>query len=400
MVLGAAVNCARGATCYGGSSLPLWVAVATPIVAAIGVVVALLQLPRLLRSVGISQEANTISTVSHCAQRYHDIMREINDAQYGVKRGDFKPGSWWYRYCDLQTEQFTFFQKGLLDPYVYELWMGELATSYPKAPKTGVETLATAHKRYLDETLRKDDALHRFFSKLQAIAHEEDVQARNDQVHELIRSTHARRSALGRLKKERPGYQKRESNPTSTNRAPPVTYQMVASADAIARQVTDLADQINADYSERELVVIGILTGAFMFVSDLIRHITVPVEVEFIRASSYGPGTTPGPVEIGDSNRTDLRDRHVLVVDDILDTGNTLKAVLKAIERQSPASVASCVLIAKRTTAVRDVAPEYVALNETPDVFVAGYGIDSSYRFRNLPNLYITEDGKLIPDRV
>lgn len=155
---------------------------------------------------------------------------------------------------------------------------------------------------------------------------------------------------------------------------------------AIQSRVSELARQISADYQAAgELLLIGVLRGSFIFLADLCRRLTAPARVEFIALSTYGDQTTTdGQVRMVMDLRTEVRGVHVLVVEDILDTGHTLDFLLEHLRARDPASLKSCVLVRKPARARVELAPDYLGF-DIPDVWVVGYGLDCAGRLRNLP---------------
>lgn len=146
-----------------------------------------------------------------------------------------------------------------------------------------------------------------------------------------------------------------------------------------------MAAQITADYPDRELTVIAILTGSLMFMSDLLRRIPLPLKLDCLSVATYqGKTTTSGEVVFKQLAVPDVGGRDVLILDDILDTGHTLAAVRKKLETARPRSIRVCVLLSKRKQRVRDVHADYIGF-EIDDEFVVGYGLDFMERYRNLP---------------
>jgi len=145
-----------------------------------------------------------------------------------------------------------------------------------------------------------------------------------------------------------------------------------------------MSRQIEHDYRGRELVVVSLLNGTVMFLADLIRHLSLPLRLDFIGVSSYGAGTTSGELIFTKELRLDVRGRDVLLVDDILDTGRTMKRVLGKLRRLRPRRIRTCVLLDKPSRRVERVQADYVGFT-IPDLFVIGYGLDYAERFRNLP---------------
>ena len=154
---------------------------------------------------------------------------------------------------------------------------------------------------------------------------------------------------------------------------------------AIHKRLEEMAAQITADYPDRELAVIAILTGSLMFVSDLLRRIPLPLKLDCLRVVSYHGKTQPsGEVICKQVAVPDVAGQDVLILDDILDTGYTLAAVRKKRETAKPRSIRVCVLLSKRKKRARDVDADYIGF-EIDDEFVVGYGLDLMERYRNLP---------------
>jgi hypoxanthine phosphoribosyltransferase len=152
----------------------------------------------------------------------------------------------------------------------------------------------------------------------------------------------------------------------------------------IARRIRELSQQIERDFAGRELVVVAVLNGTVMFLADLIRHLSLPLRLDFIGVSSYGLGTESGELVFTKELRLDVRGRDVLLVDDILDTGKTLSRVLAKVQELKPQRVKTCVLLEKAARRSEDVRADYVGFS-IPDLFVVGYGLDFAERYRNLP---------------
>ncbi|MDH3496136.1 MAG: hypoxanthine phosphoribosyltransferase [Gemmatimonadota bacterium] len=162
--------------------------------------------------------------------------------------------------------------------------------------------------------------------------------------------------------------------------------KVLISETQLRTRVTELAQQISHGYaSVDELFLIGILKGAFMFLADLTRALTIRHRVDFIALSSYGmKGARPGAVRLVLDLRESIRDRHVLVVEDIVDTGETLAYLLEMLAARHPASLKTCALVTKPSRRVKPVPLEYVGF-EIPDAWVVGYGLDYKERYRTLP---------------
>ena len=171
--------------------------------------------------------------------------------------------------------------------------------------------------------------------------------------------------------------------PEPASDAPP---SVLISEAAIGRRVEELARQISRDYAGAgELVLIGVLRGAFVFLADLSRLLTVPCRVDFVALSSYGHGSASGgAVRLVMDLRVNIAGNHVLVVEDIVDSGHTLAYLVAILQARHPASLKTCVLTRKAGRLETDVALDYVGF-DIPDRWVVGYGLDYSDRFRTLP---------------
>ena len=167
----------------------------------------------------------------------------------------------------------------------------------------------------------------------------------------------------------------------------PPTYRIetLITEKAIAERVLTLAAEVNAYFADTDkLVVVGLLRGSFIFIADLARKLDVPVEIDFIEASSYGNSTTTSrEVRILKDLRGEIAGRDVLVVEDIVDTGHTLSRVLDILQTRQPARLEVCALLSKPARREVDVPVRWVGF-EIPDEFVVGYGIDYAQRNRNL----------------
>jgi len=153
----------------------------------------------------------------------------------------------------------------------------------------------------------------------------------------------------------------------------------------ISETVKSLGKQITEDYKEKELVVVGILKGAIIFLSDLIREIDVSLTLDFIAVSSYGSATeSSGVVMFLKDLEVDIENRHVLIVEDIVDTGLTFNYLLENLKSRRPASIKTCSLLDKPSRRQVEIRIDYKGL-EIPDEFVVGYGLDYSEYYRNLP---------------
>ncbi len=174
--------------------------------------------------------------------------------------------------------------------------------------------------------------------------------------------------------------------------------QVIVSANELAAKVAELGARITTDYApltdDAPLVLVGVLKGAFVFLSDLARHLDLPVEIEFMAVSSYGSATrTSGVVRIVKDLDTDLYGRHVLLVEDIIDSGLTLRYLRKNLAVRQPASLEVCALLVRDGLQRVDPSLKYEGFRIPPD-FVVGYGLDHTEQYRNLPDIrtYLESD--------
>src|SRR5271169_6367358 len=154
--------------------------------------------------------------------------------------------------------------------------------------------------------------------------------------------------------------------------------------EQIARRLLALSRDIQHDFAGREMVVVSLLNGTVMFLADLIRHVSLPLRLDFIGVSSYGAGTESGELVFTKELRLDVRGRDMLLVDDILDTGKTMSRVLPKLRALKPRRIKVCVLLDKPSRRVEKIKADYVGF-AVPDFFVVGYGLDFAERYRNLP---------------
>jgi len=168
------------------------------------------------------------------------------------------------------------------------------------------------------------------------------------------------------------------------------TAYVVVPAGDIAGRVARLADEITACYQGREITILAVLTGSVVFLADLMRHLAMPLQVGVVSISSYRAGaTTPGDVHFTIPLADELTGRDVLVLDDLLDTGQTLGALLGELARRRPASVRTCVLLRKDRPDLPDrMSADFVGF-DVPNEFVVGYGLDHNRRYRNLPDICV-----------
>jgi hypoxanthine phosphoribosyltransferase len=152
----------------------------------------------------------------------------------------------------------------------------------------------------------------------------------------------------------------------------------------LAKRTASLGREIERDFRNRDMVIVSLLTGTVMFLGDLIRHLSLPLRLDFIGVSSYGKGTESGDLVFTKELRLDVRGRDVLLVDDILDTGKTMWRVLEKLCLLGPRRIRTCVLLDKPSRRVEKVKADFVGF-EIPDAFVVGYGLDYAEKYRNLP---------------
>ncbi|MEX0869452.1 MAG: hypoxanthine phosphoribosyltransferase [Nitriliruptoraceae bacterium] len=163
--------------------------------------------------------------------------------------------------------------------------------------------------------------------------------------------------------------------------------QIVLPQEKIRARIAALAADVDADYADRDVLLVGVLKGAIFVMSDLARQLTVPVSMDFMACSSYGSSTSSsGTVRILKDLDTDIEDRHVLIVEDIVDSGLTLDYLVKNLRSRKPASLEVMALLTKPSRREVDLPIRYVGF-EVPDVFVVGYGLDFAERYRGLSDI-------------
>lgn len=158
--------------------------------------------------------------------------------------------------------------------------------------------------------------------------------------------------------------------------------------EQIREKIIQMAEKITLDCLGKEIIAIGILKGSFMFFADIIREIKVPVTVDFMIASSYLKTTSTGDVKIHSDIKEDISGRHVLLIDDIIDTGVSLNHIRERILSKGPASLKICCLLDKKERRLVDVPVDYIGF-EVPNNFLVGYGLDYDNKYRNLPYIAI-----------
>jgi hypoxanthine phosphoribosyltransferase len=162
----------------------------------------------------------------------------------------------------------------------------------------------------------------------------------------------------------------------------------------LERRLEELAARINGDYKDQSLVLIGVLKGAFIFLADLARRLTIPVKVDFVRLASYGKGSEScGKIEMTKDLELTIEGLHVLIVEDIVDTGTTLAWFLEYLKSRNPASVKICALVDKVERRTTEIPVDYVGIRVETG-FLVGYGLDYSEKHRNLPGIYEVQFSK------
>jgi hypoxanthine phosphoribosyltransferase len=172
---------------------------------------------------------------------------------------------------------------------------------------------------------------------------------------------------------------------------------VLVEAEPLSRRVAELGEELSRDYAGRDLLLVGVLKGAVFFMADLVREITVPCEIDFMAVSSYGSSTdSSGVVRILKDLDANIEGRHVVIVEDIVDSGLTLSYLVRNLEARQPASLEVCALLTKPERRKADINCKYVGF-EIPNRFAIGYGLDYGERFRSLPYVAALDESKL-PD--
>ena len=167
--------------------------------------------------------------------------------------------------------------------------------------------------------------------------------------------------------------------------------KVLITRDEIKEAVTRLAEQIRRDYKNKEPLLVGVLKGSSIFFADLVRELNMPLQIEFVRLSSYGSGTeSTGKVKILHGLRTPVRGKHVLIIEDIVDTGLSISYLTKYLSKKNPASLRLCALLDKPSRRKIPVKIDYLGF-KVPDKFIVGYGIDWNEKFRYLPDIAVLE---------
>jgi hypoxanthine phosphoribosyltransferase len=172
----------------------------------------------------------------------------------------------------------------------------------------------------------------------------------------------------------------------------PRVGEILVQRDELEHRVRELAEEVSRDYAHRELLLVGVLKGAVFFLSDLMRHLDVDCEVDFMAVSSYGSSTdSSGVVRILKDLDVSIEGRHVVIVEDIVDSGLTLSYLLRTLKARNPASLEVCALLTKPERRKVDLPIRYVGF-EIPNRFAIGYGLDHAERYRNLPFVAVLEE--------
>ena len=188
--------------------------------------------------------------------------------------------------------------------------------------------------------------------------------------------------------------QKNSKVPINKTSSTEGSLQLLVSQKVIDKAVRRLAAKINRDYAGKSLLVIGILKGSFVFVADLIRHLKMPVQVDFVQCASYGSGTDScGKVKVSKRLIGSLEGREVLLVEDLVDTGLTVHYIMNYLKKKNPASLKLCILADKPSRRKKPLSIDYLGF-KVPDKFIVGYGIDWAEKYRNLPDIYFLEKEK------
>ncbi len=167
--------------------------------------------------------------------------------------------------------------------------------------------------------------------------------------------------------------------------------KILISREEIDIRVKEMGKELSKQYKDRDLVIVSLLRGSFIFTADLARELSIPVEIDFMTTASYGnEEVSSGVVKILQDVRGSLKGKDVLIVDDIIDTGHTLKKVIEHLEEKEPDSIKVCVMLDKPSRRQVELEPDYVGY-EIPDVFIVGYGLNYGDYFRNIPYIFTFE---------
>ncbi|MEA3545563.1 MAG: hypoxanthine phosphoribosyltransferase [Thermodesulfobacteriota bacterium] len=168
--------------------------------------------------------------------------------------------------------------------------------------------------------------------------------------------------------------------------------KILYSRERIATEIKRLGHEISQDYGDQEIMLVGVLKGSFLFIADLIREIRSPSVIDFVRLASYGSGTrTSGIIEFRKELEMPIRDCHVIIVEDIIDSGYTLECLYNKLLLQEPRSLKICTLIDKSARREVEIDADYIGIS-MEDGFIIGYGLDHDEKYRNLPDIYLIEE--------
>ncbi len=171
-------------------------------------------------------------------------------------------------------------------------------------------------------------------------------------------------------------------------------FRIFLTDEEIQQRVNKLGQEISRDFSDKRPIFIGVLNGAYIFLSDLMRYVDIPCEVDFLKLSSYGDEkVSSGQVRELKDVDANIQGRHVILVEDIVDTGLSMKFLIDKLKRQEPASITTVTLLQKTEATQYDVKPDYVGFR-IPNLFVLGYGLDYAQEGRNLAQIYILDESK------
>lgn len=169
------------------------------------------------------------------------------------------------------------------------------------------------------------------------------------------------------------------------------TRRILFSREKIAEEIKRIGQEISRDFQGQEVMLVGVLKGSFLFIADLIRELEIPSVIDFVRLASYGSGTqTSGIIEFRKELEMPIRDRNVIIVEDIVDSGYTLECLYNKLLLQEPRSLKICTLIDKTARREVQIDADYVGIT-MDDGFIIGYGLDHDEKYRNLPDIYLVE---------
>lgn len=168
----------------------------------------------------------------------------------------------------------------------------------------------------------------------------------------------------------------------------PRNFKLLIPQSQIKKAVSSLADQVNRDYHGKQLILIGVLKGAFVFLADLMREIKIPIEVDFVKLESYGNKTeSSGTIKLLKDIDVDICNQNVLIIEEIIDSGRTLKFLFDRLQASKPKSLRVCALLDKKARRAIEIEADYVGM-KVENKFLIGYGLDFDQAYRNLPEIY------------